>query len=161
MDVRGGLRLRADAFRDVGDGSAGAELLDEVIRLGCERLVDLFRAPLSLDFRFRFVEAAVVRRVDLGDREPDEAVVLGLQRRLVEADVGREGRAQKIGLVGQAHRLAVRIQALRVDRRDRLRRQPGVLRRLREGLAGDARILDLVVDGLNLVALRGTPRPAA
>ena len=62
MNVGGGLRLRPDAFRDVRDRSAGAKLLDEIVRLGRERLVDLFRAPLSLDLRLCFVEAAIVRR---------------------------------------------------------------------------------------------------
>ena len=41
--------LGADALRDVGDARAGANLLDEVVRLGGERLVDLLGAPLRLD----------------------------------------------------------------------------------------------------------------
>ena len=78
MNVGGGLRLGADAFRNVSDRSAGPKLLDQIIRLGDERLVDLVRALLSLDFRFCFFEAAIVRRLDLADRIPDESAVLGL-----------------------------------------------------------------------------------
>ena len=49
--------------------------------------------------------------------EPDEAAVLGVDRRFVQPDVGREGGAQEFGLVRQVDRRALGVAALERRRR--------------------------------------------
>ena len=156
MNVGRRLHLSARAFRDVGDASAGPDLLDEIVGLAGERLVDLIGAPLLLDLGLRLFEGEFVRRVDLGDLEPDIAAVLGLQRRFVQPDVGSEGGAQQFGLVRQVDRRAFGIDARGVDRGDRLPGQAHRLRGFENGLARHPQVLDLVVQGLDLVARAGS-----
>ena len=135
--------------------AAGADLLDEIVRLAGQRLVDLLGPPLLLDLGLRLLEREVVRRIDLGDLEPDEAAVLGVERRFVQPDVGREGGAQQFGLVRQVDRRALGVTARGVDRGDRLPGQAHRLGGFEEGFARHPQVLDLVVQGLDLVAGAG------
>ena len=76
--------------------------------------------------------------------------MLGLQRRVVDADVGSVSGGEQLGLIGQVERGAFVVPALGVDRGDRARLEADGLGRFGERLARDARVLDLVVHGLHL-----------
>src|SRR5208282_4477800 len=152
VDVGSRFRRDARTLRDVRDARARAHLLDEIVRLASERLVDLLGPLLFLDLGLRLLECEVVRRVDLGDHEPDEAAVLGVERRFVDSDVGCKRRAQQLRLIRQVDGRAFGIVAAGVDRGDGLRGQPDRVGGLDERFAGNALVLDLVVQRLDLVA---------
>ena len=76
---------------------------------------DFVVAPALRHLGFDFVEIALVRLGDVGDGIPDIAAV-GVDRIVVDADIGRVGRVDDIGGVRNVgDRLAVRIAAGPVD----------------------------------------------
>ncbi len=107
---------------------------------------DLVVAPLRLDLALHLVESALARRRDAGDVVPDIAAV-GLERIVVDADVGGEGGVDHFGGVGKVlGRLAGGIAAGAVDRVVGDDGQLQFLRRFLQRSAAGAGLLDLVVD---------------
>ena len=91
------------------------------------------------------VERSIPRRRDAGHFVPDVAAV-GLDRIVVDADIGTERGVDHFGGVGEiAHRLAFRIAAGAIDGVIGDDRQLHFLRRLLQRAAAGARVLDLVV----------------
>ena len=102
-----------------------------------------------LDLAFYLVEIALARRRNAGHVVPDIAAI-GLERIVVDADVGRERGVDHFGGVGKVFdRLAVGVAAGAVDGVVGDDRQLQFLRRVLERCAAGAGVLDLVVDVLD------------
>ena len=80
----------------------------------------------ALDGVLDLVERALARRIDLGHVEPEIAAILGLQRRIVDADVGGEHRRAAAPCPADRRRRRS-VEPLRVHRRDRARLQADAL----------------------------------
>ena len=143
--------LDAGGLGEARHAGARVDLLDQIGRLGAQRLAHLVGAPLLLDRVLDLVERAISRGVDLGDVEPEKAVVLGVQRSVVDADVGGEDGAQQRLFVRQIDGGAAGVEPLRIDGRDVASLEADGLGGLAERLAGHARVLDLVVDRSHVI----------
>ena len=95
MDVGRAFRLELVRLGEARQRRAAIELLHHIGGLGRQRLGDLVVLPLLDDLILHFIEAAIPGRFDLGHFEPDKAAILGGERRIVDADIGGEDRAQQ------------------------------------------------------------------
>src|SRR6185312_2066014 len=140
------LDLDAVLARDLIEARAAFDLGEHRVGLFLQRLRHLLVVPALLDLRLDLVELAIVRRRDAADVVIEEAAVRQLPRLVVDADIAREHRGQQVLREAEhhRHRLAVGAATGTVDGIDRERLQAELLRRLGQGGAAGALVLDLV-----------------
>ncbi len=139
------------AGRDRGERLASVDRLHQTIGLGRQLLCDFVRAPGRLDAPAHVGEGQLPRRLDARYLEPGVAAVRRADHVRVGADVGGERRLEQGRPVDDAlDRLVRLVAALRVDRVDRPGLEAGCGRRLAQGLAGGALLLDLVAQARRL-----------
>ena len=145
LEVAGGFGLEPVGGGQRIERRAALELVEEIGRLGLQSRCDFVVTPALGDLILDFIERAVARRRDRGDVVPDIAAV-GVDRIVVDADVGRKRSVDDVGGVSEVRdRLAVGIAAGAVDGVSD-ERQFLLLRRLLQRGAAGAVVFDLVVE---------------
>ena len=110
-----GQHLDIEVLGDILERLAAVQAVDQVLRIFRRLGSRLFGPPILGDLVLDLIEGLELLGHDPQHLVPDHAVVLRVDRIVLDPGIGGEDRVQKLLLRGQRHHRAVRLAALAVD----------------------------------------------